>query len=139
MLGNRFQQQLKIFSLIKNAKQESSNEMHLHIKAAIIAMRKENTPSKLTYFHSLSLFNCRGLQVQVRNLYVSLLIIRKTGVKIIQGHHPLCSQEWHNYWIKLQTHFKKAATKTWQNAAIAMMMDGYCNFRDLKSVSATGT
>ena len=32
---------------------------------------------------TLSLFNCRGLQVQVRNLYVSLLIIRKTGVKII--------------------------------------------------------
>ena len=80
-----------------------------------------------------------GLQVQVRNLHVSLLIIRKTGVKIIQGHHPLCSQEWHNYWIKLQTHFKKAATKTWQNAAIAMMMDGYCNFRELKSVSAIGT
>ena len=61
--------------------------MHLHIKAAIIAMRKENTPSKLTYFHSLSAI-AEGLQVQVRNLHVSLLIIRKTGVKIIQGHHP---------------------------------------------------
>ena len=50
-----------------------------------------------------------------------LLIIRKTGVKIIQGQGIRHSQEWHNYWIKLQTHFKKAATKKWQNAAIAMM------------------
>ena len=61
------------------------------------------------------------MQVQVRNLHVSLLIIRKTGVKIIQGHHQ--SQPGMAQLLDQITNafLKKTATKKWQNAAIAMM------------------